>query len=641
MAGLFAVEPRDLNGCICHELMHASQGFVDACPFLRMLETGVRETLDLRLDGRWYQVSADPLRDERGAVVGAVHVLRDITLSKRTEQALREERRRLIEVNALSVELSASRASDDVGEVVARRLRQATDAVGASFGLYDPVSRTIGPMRLDLSPGVRRSLPRPLYRRLESMRTPVDDALYATMTTEVVGRPRSLSEATGGLLPVALSSLLERAAGVDRFIGLAFTAEGELYGSSLVVLRRGTSDPPRELLEALAHMTGVALRRRRAEQELDASQALARFWANVAENAAEAISVGYPDGRLGECNQAYCDLIGYDREEVRSTDWAAELTPPEWLDSERAHLAELERTGRPVRYEKEYIRKDGSRVPIELLVHLVAHPGEEPYYIGFVTDISERKCAEAKIRRLNRDLERRVRERTDELTAANRELQEFVYSVSHDLRTPLRAVDGFSLTVMEDYGEAIGEQGRNDLRRVRAAAQKMGELIDALLALSRLGHREIAVERVDLSAVARRLGEALRSADPTRDVELRVQDGLSAEADPALLDVVLDNLLGNAWKFSSCRECAHIEVGVETRGGERAFFVRDDGAGFDPRYVDKLFQPFQRLHGADDFPGTGIGLATVARVLGRMGGRWWAEGEPDHGATFYFTLPGA
>ena len=420
---------------------------------------------------------------------------------------------------------------------------------------------------------------------------------------------------------------------------LSFAAEGELYGSSLLALRKGTPDPPRELLEAFARMAAVALRRRRAEEELRVTQARARFWAGVVESAAEAISVGYPDGRLGEFNQAYCDLLGYTRDELGRTDWAAQLTPPEWIESERASLAELERTGRPVRYEKEYVRKDGSRVPIELLVHLVDLPGEEPYYIGFITDISERKRAEAEIRRLNQDLERRVRERTDELTASNQELQEFVYSVSHDLRTPLRAVDGFSQTVLEDHGDEIGEQGRSDLQRVRAAAQKMGELIDALLALSRLGRREVALERVDLSAVARRLADDLRAAEPGRDVQVDIQDGLVVRADPELAEVLLDNLLGNAWKFTAGREHAHVEVGAETIGGERVFYVRDDGAGFDPAYVDKLFQPFQRLHTADEFPGTGIGLVTVARVLTRLGGRWWADGRPGHGATFSFTLP--
>ncbi len=766
MGELLGEDPGDLVGRTCYELMHGAGDFVDDCPYRRMLETGVRESMDLELGDRWYQVTADPLTGEDGEIVGAVHALRDITQSKRTEEALRESEQRLsliydsvadiifsiavtadgryryegvnarfleatglteeevvgryledvvpepscsrsceqfqralasgstvrweattryprgprigevavtpighgsalrlvgtirdvsarraredalaeetrwlTAVNELAVELAAAGANDDIGAIVARRLRQATDAVGASFGRYDAATHTIGPMRLELAKGVGTFVPRPLRRRLEGMHTPVDDELHTTLVTQVIGALPSLTEATRGLLPAAIASRLQKAAGVDRFVGLAFVAEGELYGSSLLALRRGTPDPPPELLEAFAHMGAVALRRRRTEEELRASQKRAQFWAQVVDNAGEAIGIGYPDGRLGELNRAWTPLLGYSAEELQASDWAEDLTPPEWLESERAALDELERKGRPVRYEKEYVRKDGTRVPIELLVHLMKEPGGSQCYVAFISDISERKQADAEIRRLNDDLERRVRVRTDELRAANQELQEFIYSVSHDLRTPLRAVDGFSLTVLEDYGEAIGEQGRGDLHRVRAAAQKMGELIDALLSLSRLGRREVAVDVVDLSAIARRVLADRRLADPGREVRVTIQDGLTASADPALADVILDNLLGNAWKFTAGREHAHIEFGAETTGGETVFFVRDDGAGFDAAYRDKLFQPFQRLHTAEEFPGTGIGLATVARVLGRLGGRWWADGEPDRGATFFFTLP--
>jgi light-regulated signal transduction histidine kinase (bacteriophytochrome) len=260
--------------------------------------------------------------------------------------------------------------------------------------------------------------------------------------------------------------------------------------------------------------------------------------------------------------------------------------------------------------------------------------------VAAARDIGALKTAETEIRELNATLERRVLERTRELATANRDLQELVYSVSHDLRAPLRAIDGFSLTVLQDYGDAIDEPGRSDLRRVRAAAQRMGELIDALLSLARVGRRRMDLEQVDVSAIARRVTNDLHKAEPERRVKIVIEEGLAAESDAALVDVVLENLLGNAWKFTAQRSEAHIEFGSFQRCDLPVFFVRDDGAGFDAAYVDNLFTPCQRLHTADQFPGTGIGLATVARVLGRLGGTWWAEGDLDRGATFFLTLSG-
>jgi light-regulated signal transduction histidine kinase (bacteriophytochrome) len=202
----------------------------------------------------------------------------------------------------------------------------------------------------------------------------------------------------------------------------------------------------------------------------------------------------------------------------------------------------------------------------------------------------------------------------------------------------LRSIDGFSQAILEDNGDQLDVQGTNNLARVRAAAQRMAHLIDDLLSLARVSRTELHKERVDLTRIARAIGERLREADATRNVEILVEEGLVAEGDAHLLAAVMENLLGNAWKFTSQRPKAHIEVGVGPRNGQTAYFVRDDGAGFDMAYVNKLFGAFQRLHLAAEFPGTGIGLATVQRVVRRHGGEVWAEGEVNHGATFFFTL---
>jgi light-regulated signal transduction histidine kinase (bacteriophytochrome) len=221
--------------------------------------------------------------------------------------------------------------------------------------------------------------------------------------------------------------------------------------------------------------------------------------------------------------------------------------------------------------------------------------------------------------------------------AANLELEAFSYSVAHDLRAPLRGVDGFSQALLEDYADKLTDEGLGYLRHLRESAQQMGRLIDDLLTLSRVTRSELVREPVDLSALAHNVAAHLQRAQPNRRVEIVIADGLVGEGDARLLRIALENLLGNAWKFTAKRAESRIEVGATTNG-ECAYFVRDNGAGFDTAYASKLFGAFQRLHSTDEFEGTGIGLATVQRIINRHGGRIWATGEVDRGATFYFTL---
>jgi signal transduction histidine kinase len=254
----------------------------------------------------------------------------------------------------------------------------------------------------------------------------------------------------------------------------------------------------------------------------------------------------------------------------------------------------------------------------------------------------------AELQALHSDLEERNRqlgERTRELDNAVRELDSFAYSVSHDLRAPLRVVDGFATIVLEDYGDRgkpLDDVGRDHLRRIVAASQRMNTMIDTLLGLSRMTSRELARERVDLSQIARELTDDLRAQDAARAIEFVVAPNLRTDGDSTLLRLVLQNLLGNAYKFTGRNRAARIEFGARADGNGIAYYVKDNGAGFDMRFAEKMFGLFQRLHSANEFPGTGVGLATVQKIIRRHGGRVWAEAVPapneGHGATFYFTL---
>lgn len=231
-----------------------------------------------------------------------------------------------------------------------------------------------------------------------------------------------------------------------------------------------------------------------------------------------------------------------------------------------------------------------------------------------------------------------VARRSVELETANQELEAFCYSVSHDLRTPLRGIDGFSQALLEDYGDKLDSSARDFLQRIRAGTQRMGVLIDDLLNLSRFTRIEMQREATDLSEIGRKVAEELRQSQPLRDVEIVIAPELRGQGDPRLMRVVLENLLGNSWKFTSKKPHARIEFGKTNNNGSSAFYVRDNGAGFDPAYSARLFGTFQRLHGVTEFPGSGVGLATAQRIIHRHGGRIWAEGSVGEGATFYFTL---
>lgn len=342
-----------------------------------------------------------------------------------------------------------------------------------------------------------------------------------------------------------------------------------------------------------------------------------------------------PEGCVTTWSEGAEGIKGYPAEEIIGQHFS-KFYPPEVVAAGKP-AEELKIAEKNGRFEEEgwRLRKDGSRFWASVIITALRDKSGQLRGFGKVTrDISNRKKAEEEVDKQRNELA----EKNAQLIIANQEIESFSYSVSHDLRTPLRAIDGFSHALLEDCAAQLNDEGKGYLNRIRAATQRMGGLIDDLLSLSRLSRAPMRVQTFDLSALVNAVAAEIRRAQPDRHVELQVAEGLKATADSGLLRIVLENLLGNAWKFTSKKPSAHIEFGQTNANGTNAFFLRDDGAGFDPAHASHLFGAFQRLHGVTEFEGTGVGLATVQRIVHRHNGRIWAESAVGQGATFFFTL---
>lgn len=387
---------------------------------------------------------------------------------------------------------------------------------------------------------------------------------------------------------------------------------------------------------AIVTISDITERKRAVRDLLDSER---RFRALI-EHSSDSISLIDADNKILYLSPAVTAIEGYDPDELVGRD-GLENTHPDDVEAVKETIGQLlANPGKPVPVVWRRRHKKGHWIWLEgRATNLL----DDPVVRAIVTnyrDITERRQAEIEIHQLNETLEQRVRERTAELEVVNRELEAFSYSVSHDLRAPLRHINGFSLALLEDYAGTLDETGKGYLNEVREASQEMAQLIDDVLQLARVTRSEMHREKVNISELAEEVVKGIRKRSRgKRVVDVAVEEGLITYGDKRLLGIVLTNLFENSWKFTARREAAQIGFGMASSNGKNGFFVRDNGAGFDMAYADKLFGAFQRLHSTSEFEGTGIGLATVQRIISRHGGRVWAEGKLDEGAIFYFSLP--
>lgn len=550
----------------------------------------------------------------------AVESLRNRDLAERAEATAR----RLAAIQQVTDAVLAHLTLDDLLAELLRRVREVLGADNATILLpteegHELVVRASDGLDMDVQAAVRIPIGYGIAGRIAATQQPL-----------VVEDDLSHIEVWSPLLRERMRSL----------VGVPLLAQGRLVG----VLHADSVNPRHfgedelQLLQLVADRAALAIENARLLQQAHFDRSR---WQATVDSMLDPVTVGDVEGHAIYMNAAYTAMVGMTIQEglplaEHSTHY--QLSHPDGalfefaeLPLQRAALrAEAVRNVEVVQGTEQSDR----RVTIWNAAPLRDDTGRVIGSVAVGRDVTQQREAEAERERLLAQLEQRAAE----LNAANKELEAFSYSASHDLRSPLRGIDGFSQALLEEYAERLDDQGREYLQIVSSEAQRMAELIDALLDLSRITRAELHRERVDLTSLANKVVEELHRSEPERAVEFQIAPWLVAEGDPRLLQIALTNLFGNAWKFTANCVGARIEFGTVEREGIRAFFVRDNGAGFNMDYAGKLFGAFQRLHSQGEFPGTGIGLATVYRILRRHGGRIWAEGQVGKGATFYFTL---
>jgi PAS domain S-box-containing protein len=599
---------------------------------------GVIESF-LGADGerRWAQADKLPLRNRQGEITGLVIYALDITDRVRTQG-------RLARLNRLYDTLSRS-GEMMVRATSAQTLYEMTCQIAvrdghlrlAWVGLLDPEQNLLFPVaKAGQDEGYLSGL-EVLLHPLAKGRGPTYQAVTTgvySVVSDYTSDPR-----IGPWRPSGIARGFRSSAAFPLRQGGRVVGAISLYADEIDYFQEEETG----LLSRLADNLSFALsaiaeaeERRRAESDLRASELRFR---RIFENSAIGVALVDDAGRCVAANKALQKLLGYGAEELTALPFSA-FTHPDDQGSDKALLDELLAGWRDgYQIEKRFLRKTGEIICARLTASLASGIDVHPQNtIALVEDVTEQRQAEAEVRKLNAELEDRVKERTLQLETANRELEAFSYSVSHDLRAPLRAIDGFSHILDEDFSAELPAEARRYLGKISGNARKMGQLIDDLLAFSRLGRRPLEKTPIDVHGLVLKCIEDLATEMAGRPIEFEVGVLPPALADPMALRQLYANLFSNAIKFTSKVPHAVVEVGATRHDDEVVYFVKDNGAGFDMRYAGKLFGVFERLHSSDDYEGTGVGLAIVQRIVRRHGGRVWAAGAVNEGATFFFTL---
>lgn len=548
-------------------------------------------------------------------------------------------------VNQISLELATLPQGHDICTVITRKLKEATGAIGVTYGEYDSDNREIILKHIDTDSSIINTASKILGYSLINVRSVVTDKLYNEMLTEQVGVKNSLHEVTFGEIPQALSTVFMKTLNIKSFAGLAYFVEGKLYGTSVLAFKGDVPEVTMNLLRTLCNIIAVSLRRYKTElnlqQSIKALQISEEKFRNIAEQLSDTIFLTDTRGYITYLSPSSEQLFGFEPNEMLGKNFIKFIHKPDVNKTVSSFQIAISRSKDNEENDcltLRMVRKNEEIFFGELVSRNLHEEGKISGTLGIIRDITDRIKTEQEIKSLNTELELRVQNRTSELETANKEMEAFSYSVSHDLRSPLRTISGFSSILLEENSDQLNEEGKLNLQRIINATHYMGQLIDDLLNLSRLHKAGIHPVEINLSNLVRAEFDVLVKREPERIAEIDIQENVVINGDKNLIQNAIQNLVNNAWKFTSSQKKTKIQFGTIMKDRKQVCFIKDNGVGFNMDYYSKLFNPFQRLHGRNEFPGTGIGLASVKRIVIKHNGEIWAESQLGKGASFYFYL---